>query len=165
MYVCVCVCLCSVAQSYPTLWGPMDCTCQESCPWNFPDENTGVGCHVLLQGIFPTQGSNPGLLHGWQILYHLATREAPYKVWLCLLWADSYVISISAIQYKPHLFFAQETEIKPLTVQANVYFLLHLSKRQTMCLGTRCFPFIGFLCSNPNSGPGMHISEESWCSK
>ena len=100
------------------------------CPWNFPGQNTGVGCHVLLQGIFPTQGSNPGLLHCWQIRYHLATREAPYKVRLCLLWADSYIISISAIQYKPHLFFAQETEIKPLTVQANVYFLLHLSKRQ-----------------------------------
>ena len=34
-------------------------------------ENTGVGCHFLLQGIFPTQGSNPGLLHCKQILYHL----------------------------------------------------------------------------------------------
>ena len=28
------------------------------CPWNFPGKNTGVGCHILLQGIFPTQGSN-----------------------------------------------------------------------------------------------------------
>ena len=35
------------------------------CPWNFPDRNTGVGCHFLLQGIFPTQGSNLWLLH-WQ---------------------------------------------------------------------------------------------------
>jgi len=38
------------------------------CPWNFPGKNTGVGCHFLLQGIFPTQGSNPhllGLLHWW----------------------------------------------------------------------------------------------------
>ena len=34
------------------------------CPWNSPDKNTtGVGCHFLLQGIFPTQGSNPGLPH------------------------------------------------------------------------------------------------------
>ena len=32
------------------------------CPWHFPGENTGVGCHFLLQGIFPTQGSNPSLL-------------------------------------------------------------------------------------------------------
>ena len=32
------------------------------CPWNFPGKNTGVGCHFLLQGIFPTQGSSPHLL-------------------------------------------------------------------------------------------------------
>ena len=30
------------------------------CPWDSPGKNTGVGCHVLLQGIFPTQGWNPG---------------------------------------------------------------------------------------------------------
>ena len=35
-------------------------------PWDSPGKNTGVGCHALLQGIFPTQGSNPGLLH-WQV--------------------------------------------------------------------------------------------------
>ena len=32
------------------------------CPWDFPGKNTGVDCHALLQGIFPTQGSNPRLL-------------------------------------------------------------------------------------------------------
>ena len=38
------------------------------CPWESPGKNTGVGCHALLQGIFPTQGSNPCLLHllHWQ---------------------------------------------------------------------------------------------------
>ena len=38
------------------------------CPWDSPGKNTGVGCHALLQGIFPTQGSNSGLLHllHWQ---------------------------------------------------------------------------------------------------
>ena len=35
------------------------------CLWDFPGKNTGVGCHFLLQGILPTQGSNPHLLH-WQ---------------------------------------------------------------------------------------------------
>ena len=38
------------------------------CPWNSPGKNTGVGCYFLLQRIFPTQGSNSGLLHGRQIL-------------------------------------------------------------------------------------------------
>ena len=41
-------------------------------PWDFPSKNTGVGSLSLLQGIFPTQGSNPGLLHCRQILYQLS---------------------------------------------------------------------------------------------
>ena len=42
-----------------------------------PGKNTGVSCHFLLQGIFLTQGSNLGLLHWRQILYHLSYREIP----------------------------------------------------------------------------------------
>ena len=41
-------------------------------PWNPPGQNTGVGSLSLLQGIFPTQGSNPGLPHCRQILYRLS---------------------------------------------------------------------------------------------
>ena len=41
------------------------------CQWDFPGKNTGVSCHAPLQGIFPTQGSNPGLPHGRRILYPL----------------------------------------------------------------------------------------------
>ena len=44
------------------------------CPWNFPGKNTGVGYHFLLQGIFPTQELNPGLLHCRQILYRLSYK-------------------------------------------------------------------------------------------
>ena len=40
-----------------------------------PGKNTGVGCHALLQRIFPTQGLNPGLPHCRQILYHLNHQE------------------------------------------------------------------------------------------
>ena len=40
-------------------------------PWNSPGKNTGVGCRSLLQEIFRTQGSNPGLLHCGLILYRL----------------------------------------------------------------------------------------------
>ena len=39
-------------------------------------KNTGVGCHPLLQGLFPTQGSNPGLPHCRRILYQLSYKEA-----------------------------------------------------------------------------------------
>ena len=46
-------------------------------PWNSPSQNTGVGSLSLLQGIFPTQGSNPGLLHCRQILHHLSHKGKP----------------------------------------------------------------------------------------
>ena len=47
------------------------------CPWNSPGRNTGVGCHSFLQGIFPTQGSNPRLLQCRQILQHLSHQGSP----------------------------------------------------------------------------------------
>ena len=46
-------------------------------PWNSPGQNTGVGSLSLLQGIFPTQGSNPGLLHCRWILYQLSHKGSP----------------------------------------------------------------------------------------
>ena len=42
------------------------------CPWDSLGKNAGVGCHFLLQGIFPTQGSNLSLLHSRQMLYRLS---------------------------------------------------------------------------------------------
>ena len=46
-------------------------------PWNSPGQNTGVGSHPLLQGIFPTQGLNLGLPHCTWILYHLSHQGSP----------------------------------------------------------------------------------------
>ena len=46
-------------------------------PWNSLGQNPGVDSHSLLQGIFPTQGSNPGLPHCRQILYQLSHKESP----------------------------------------------------------------------------------------
>ena len=54
------------------------------CAWHSPGKNTGLGCHFLLQGIFPTQGLNPGLLSllHWQVdslpLSHLETKPDVY---------------------------------------------------------------------------------------
>ena len=63
------------------------------CPWDFPGKNTGEHSHALLQGIFPTQGSNLGLLYCRQILYRLSHQGSPL-VWLlceslfhCMLWS------------------------------------------------------------------------------
>ena len=46
-------------------------------PWNSPGQNTEVGSLSLLQGIFPTQGLNPGLLYFRQIFYQLSYQESP----------------------------------------------------------------------------------------
>ena len=56
--------LCLVAQLCLTLCDSTDCSPPgSSVHGDSPDKNTKVGCHALLQGIYPTQGSNPGLLH------------------------------------------------------------------------------------------------------
>ena len=61
------------------------------CPWIFPGKNTGVGCHSLLQGIFPTQGLNLGLLHCVGRFFTVcATREGTPNT-LHLWWNSSQV--------------------------------------------------------------------------
>ena len=74
-----------------------------------PGKNVRVGFHSLVQRIFPTQGSNPGLLHCRQILYHLTTLEI-HRVWLkknkseshcsklwVVLWFKSHIVSYSQL--------------------------------------------------------------------
>ena len=73
---------CLVAKSCPTLVTPQTVARQTPLAWDSPGKNTGVGCHFLLQGIFPTQESNPGLLHCRQILYRLISElRVTLKVW------------------------------------------------------------------------------------
>ena len=62
----------NVAQSCQTLCDPMVYS-----PWNSLGQNTGEGGLSLLQGIFPTQGLNPGLPHCRQILYQLSHQGSP----------------------------------------------------------------------------------------
>ena len=63
-----------VAQLCPTLCNPVDYTVHRI---NSLGQNTGVGSLSPLQGIFPTQGSNPGLLHCRWILYQLSHKGSP----------------------------------------------------------------------------------------
>ena len=60
-----------VTQSCPTLCNP------RNSPWNSPGQNTGDGSRSLLQGILPTQGSNPGLQRCRWILYQLSHQRNP----------------------------------------------------------------------------------------
>ena len=66
---------------------------------NSPGQNTGVGSLSLLQGIFPTQGWNPGLLHCRQVLYQLSHQGSPGIL--------EWVGSLSLLQ---GIFLTQETE-------------------------------------------------------
>ena len=54
--------------------------------WNSLGQNTGVGNLSLLQGIFQTQGLNPGFLHCRWILYHWVTREASMNINIYILY-------------------------------------------------------------------------------
>ena len=68
-----------VAQLCLTLCNPMDCSPPGSSVHEiFHAKDTGVGCHFLLQGIFPTQESNLGFLHCRQMLYWLSHQGSPW---------------------------------------------------------------------------------------
>ena len=71
--------LCLVTLLCPTLCDPMDCSLPGSSVYgDSPGKKTWVGWHFLLQGIFPTQGSNPGLLYCRWILCHLSHQGSLY---------------------------------------------------------------------------------------
>ena len=91
--------LCLVAQLCPTLCNPMGCSLPgSSVHGDFPGKNIGVGCHSLLQGIFPTQRVNLGLLQCRQNLYYLSHQgiapslfqyRGPVDRCACSVMADS----------------------------------------------------------------------------
>ena len=65
----------------PALCNPMDYGLPGSSAHGISSgKNTGVSCQFILQRILPTQGSNPGLLHCRQILYHLSHQGSPVLV-------------------------------------------------------------------------------------
>ena len=73
--------LCLVAQSCPALCNPIGCSAPGSSVHGVSSgKNTGMGCHSLLQGIFSTQRSNPGLPHCRRIFFFFfKPSEAPRK--------------------------------------------------------------------------------------
>ena len=77
-----------VTQSCLTL---CDRPCVLYSPWNSPGQNTGVGSLSLLQGIFPTQGLNPGLLHCRRILDQLSHKGSPITLeWVAYPFSRAY---------------------------------------------------------------------------
>ena len=88
VYTHICICMNIHIKSYIRIWKSLsrvwlfatslDCSPPgSSVHGNSPGKNTGVGCHALLQGIFPAQGSNLSLPHCWWILYRLSHQGSP----------------------------------------------------------------------------------------
>ena len=78
---------------------PMDCSPAGSSVHGYsPGKYTGVGCHSLLQGIFPNQGSNPGLPHCKQILYHLSHQRNSIESYAAILNDAKKTVSIIEVQ-------------------------------------------------------------------
>ena len=75
---CCAVLKCSVMSDSLQLHGPS--LLGSSVLGDSPGKNTGVSCHALLQGIFPTQGLNPGFLHCKRILYCLSHQGSPKNI-------------------------------------------------------------------------------------
>ena len=87
----VCVRLCLVSQLCLSFCDPMDCSLPSaSVHGDSPGKNTGMGCHALLQGIFPTRGLNPCLAHCWWILYCPNHQWSPKQTWpWCTGWRSN----------------------------------------------------------------------------
>ena len=70
-----------VTQSSPTVFNPMDFIARQApLSMGFSRQENWSGFPSLLQGIFPTEGLNPGLLHCRQILYHLSQQGGPQSL-------------------------------------------------------------------------------------
>ena len=124
-----------VAKSRPTLlWRHELLPARFLCPWDFPGKNTEMGCHFLLQGIFPTQASNPHLLH-WQVdslpLSHLGSPPKTNNTKASLT-----IISEISFIY-PYL----SISINPVQVQAltSLFWVIELDSSLFLCL-----PFLSF---------------------
>ena len=107
-----------VAQSCPTLQPHRPARLH--CPWEFPGKNTKVGCHSLLQRIFPTQGLNPDLLPQRQVFCHL-----------------SHNLSILFIKFKSETQPSSDTGVSGPLLRVPLWWRLH---RQHAALLSRFLP-------------------------
>ena len=89
-------------------------------PWNSPGKNAAVGHHSLFQGIFPTQGWNPGLPHCRQMLYPLSHQGSPYPNAYVMPFIFTHTHKQSVSQFNSHIhqatcLIAAEDHWYPLT--------------------------------------------------
>ena len=96
--------------------------------WTSPDKNTGVGSLSLLQGVFPTQGSYPGLPRCGQILYQVSHKGSPPKVYFLSVSWDIYSLILPEARSSISVSLARNEDVSRAT------FLWRLQKRIYSCL-------------------------------
>ena len=156
--------LCLVTQSCPTLYNPMDYSPPGfSVHGDSPGKNTGVGCHACLQGIFPTQGLNPGLPHCRRILYQVGHQGSPR-----ILESVSYPFStkssrprnqtgVSCIAGRFLTFWAtREAHTSDQSVHCNCILLPHSGAVYGICRRSRATAAMG--SQRAQQGPWRRIS-------
>ena len=115
------------------------------CPWDFPSKSTEVGCHFLLQGIFPIQGSNPGLLHCSQILLlsEPPGKSTQWKLLFQNIFEKSLMLSIEIT-----LLFRQTPALYPVS------WVAQWSGKESACQRGRCNRPGSILGSGRSPGEG-----------
>ena len=130
------------------------------CPWNFPVKNTGVGCHCLLQGIFPTQGSNlslSGLRHDHTLI---TVCSPPQKFFsLCCWWMKRILLTFSFL-------FRVWPWVPGLFLKTPMHAHTPSAPGQRLCLpvhklSLRWF-FCGKLISPVKSGRRQTLNDQQW---
>ena len=105
-----CAVLCLVSQPCPTLCDPVDCSLPSSSVHAYsPSKNNELVCQALLQGIFPTQGSNPGLPHCRWVFYRLSHQWSLWILeWVTYLFSrgSSWPKNLTKVSYIAVWFFS-----------------------------------------------------------
>ena len=117
--------LLSCVQLFATPW---TVAYQAPPPWDSPGKNTGMGSHALLQGIFPTQGTNPGFPHCRWILYHLSHEGSPW------------ILGVGSLSLLQGIFLTQESNWGLLHCRKILYQLSYQGSPSNELINTKCLP-------------------------
>ena len=131
-------------------------------PWNSPGQNTGLGSLSLLQGIFPTQRSNPGLLHCRLILYQLIHKGSP-RILECVAYPfssrSSWPRNWTGVSCIAGRFFTNLSGSQPFKISG--YLHLHLQFLAPFSVFQMA---ITVSAANPNGKhPGTALSNRTFC--
>ena len=126
-----------VPQSCPTLCDPMVCSSPgSSAHGDSLGKNTAVGCHFLLQGIFPTQGSNPGLPHCRQILDCLSHQGNPWTHTIDIIPVISGIALLWALHMNVHCYMhVNVTSLAKCFLETGLMLFGHKESSQYIHIG------------------------------